>query len=94
MYRCHLRALPLIIFSRFPISQAAKQPVINGYLIAGALVGPGGLGLIKELVQVRVSAMHAHDNCNHVTFMYSIAAACAEYSVGKTRTCRDVCQQV
>lgn len=29
-----------------------KQPVINGYLVAGAVVGPGGLGLVKELVQV------------------------------------------
>lgn len=32
--------------------EATGQPVINGYLIAGALVGPGGLMLIKELVQV------------------------------------------
>eukprot|EP00798_Chlamydomonas_sp_ICE-L_P020213 gene20213-26959_t len=28
------------------------QPTINGYLVAGALVGPGGLNLIMELVQV------------------------------------------
>lgn len=32
--------------------EAIKQPVINGYLIAGSIVGPGGLQLIKELVQV------------------------------------------
>ncbi|CAD7699664.1 unnamed protein product [Ostreobium quekettii] len=32
--------------------EAVGQPVINGYLIAGAMVGPGGLALIKELVQV------------------------------------------
>lgn len=32
--------------------EAVKQPVINGYFIAGSLVGPGGAGLIKELVQV------------------------------------------
>ena len=28
------------------------QPTINGYFIAGSLVGPGGLKLIKEIVQV------------------------------------------
>jgi hypothetical protein len=33
--------------------ESIKQPVINGYLVAGAIVGPGGLQLIKELVQVR-----------------------------------------
>lgn len=33
--------------------ESCKQPVINGYLVAGALVGPNGFGLIKELVQVR-----------------------------------------
>ena len=27
--------------------EAIRQPLINGYLIAGALVGPGGLNLIK-----------------------------------------------
>ena len=27
--------------------EAVKQPVINGYFIAGSLVGPGGAGLIK-----------------------------------------------
>lgn len=32
--------------------ESLKQPVINGYLVAGAIVGPGGLQLIKELVQV------------------------------------------
>lgn len=29
------------------------QPAINGYFIAGSLVGPGGLKLIKEIVQVQ-----------------------------------------
>lgn len=29
------------------------QPAINGYFIAGSLVGPGGLKLIKEIVQVK-----------------------------------------
>ena len=29
--------------------EAVKQPVINGYFIAGSLVGPGGAGLIKVI---------------------------------------------
>ena len=29
------------------------QPVIIGYLVAGSVVGPGGFGIIEELVQVR-----------------------------------------
>ncbi|CAK0783762.1 hypothetical protein CVIRNUC_006962 [Coccomyxa viridis] len=32
--------------------EALRQPVINGYFIAGSVVGPGGLKLVKELVQV------------------------------------------
>jgi hypothetical protein len=31
---------------------ALGQPPINGYFVAGSLVGPGGLKLIKEIVQV------------------------------------------
>eukprot|EP00879_Flechtneria_rotunda_P007639 GHRR01008011.1.p1 GENE.GHRR01008011.1~~GHRR01008011.1.p1 ORF type:complete len:773 (+),score=293.49 GHRR01008011.1:254-2572(+) len=34
------------------VFESLKQPVINGYLVAGAMLGPGGLQLIKELVQV------------------------------------------
>ena len=33
-----------------------KQPVLLGYLIAGVVVGPTGLGLIKEIVQVETLA--------------------------------------
>jgi monovalent cation:H+ antiporter-2, CPA2 family len=33
-----------------------RQPVLLGYLIAGIIVGPSGLGLIKELVQVETLA--------------------------------------
>ncbi|KAK3247646.1 hypothetical protein CYMTET_42862 [Cymbomonas tetramitiformis] len=33
-----------------------RQPVILGYLVAGSIVGPGGLGLIDELVQVETLA--------------------------------------
>ena len=29
------------------VLESLKQPVINGYLIAGSLVGPGGLKLVK-----------------------------------------------
>ena len=29
------------------LMEALRQPVINGYFIAGSLVGPGGLKLIK-----------------------------------------------
>ena len=32
------------------------QPLITGYLVAGAAVGPGGLGLVVELVQVETLA--------------------------------------
>ena len=33
-----------------------RQPVLLGYLLGGAIVGPAGLGLIKELVQVETLA--------------------------------------
>jgi CPA2 family monovalent cation:H+ antiporter-2 len=33
-----------------------RQPVLLGYLLAGIIVGPTGLGLIKELVQVETLA--------------------------------------
>ena len=29
------------------VLESLKQPVINGYLIAGSLVGPGGMKLVK-----------------------------------------------
>ncbi|GJU67187.1 K(+) efflux antiporter 6 [Tanacetum coccineum] len=32
----------------------AGQPVITGYLLAGSLVGPGGLDVVSELVQLKV----------------------------------------
>lgn len=34
------------------VMEALGQPTINGYFIAGSAVGPGGLKLVKELVQV------------------------------------------
>jgi monovalent cation:H+ antiporter-2, CPA2 family len=33
-----------------------RQPVLLGYLLGGALVGPAGLGLVKELIQVETLA--------------------------------------
>jgi CPA2 family monovalent cation:H+ antiporter-2 len=33
-----------------------RQPVLLGYLVGGAVVGPTGLGLVKELVQVETLA--------------------------------------
>jgi monovalent cation:H+ antiporter-2, CPA2 family len=38
------------------IAALLRQPVLLGYLIAGVVVGPTGLGLIKELVQVETLA--------------------------------------
>lgn len=33
-----------------------RQPVLLGYLVGGAVVGPAGLGLVKELIQVETLA--------------------------------------
>ena len=38
------------------------QPIITGYLIAGSFVGPGGMGLVVELVQVSFTSLH--NNCS------------------------------
>ncbi|KAL4443410.1 hypothetical protein ABPG75_011147 [Micractinium tetrahymenae] len=35
------------------VMSSLGQPAINGYFIAGSLVGPGGLKLIKEIVQMQ-----------------------------------------
>lgn len=44
------------------------QPAINGYFLAGSLVGPGGLKLIKEIVQVsgRAGPVCAGTGCAEV----------------------------
>ena len=39
------------------------QPLITGYLVAGAAVGPGGLGLVVELVQVRLLPVRPRSRC-------------------------------
>lgn len=38
------------------VAALLKQPILLGYLLAGIVVGPTGLGLIKELVQVETLA--------------------------------------
>jgi monovalent cation:H+ antiporter-2, CPA2 family len=38
------------------IAGLARQPALLGYIVGGAIVGPTGLGLIKELVQVETLA--------------------------------------
>jgi monovalent cation:H+ antiporter-2, CPA2 family len=38
------------------LASLLRQPILLGYLIAGMIVGPTGLGLIKELVQVETLA--------------------------------------
>jgi monovalent cation:H+ antiporter-2, CPA2 family len=38
------------------IAGLAGQPALLGYIVGGAIVGPSGLGLIKELVQVETLA--------------------------------------
>jgi monovalent cation:H+ antiporter-2, CPA2 family len=38
------------------IAGLAKQPALLGYIVGGAIVGPAGLGLIKELVPVETLA--------------------------------------
>ena len=43
---CALRALQIFGGAL----ELLRQPVINGYFIAGSLVGPGGLGLVKGCV--------------------------------------------
>ena len=38
------------------IAGLAKQPALLGYIVGGAIVGPAGLGSIKELIQVETLA--------------------------------------
>lgn len=32
--------------------ETLRQPVINGYILAGSLMGPDGCALVRELVQI------------------------------------------
>lgn len=56
------------------VFESLGQPVINGYLVAGAIVGPGGLQLIKELVQVRMQAGRYFGLCLEPCWFPSTAA--------------------
>src|SRR4028118_1654676 len=38
------------------IAALLRQPILLGYLVGGMIVGPAGLGLIKELVQIETLA--------------------------------------
>jgi CPA2 family monovalent cation:H+ antiporter-2 len=38
------------------LASLLRQPVLLGYLVGGAMVGPAGLGLVRELVQVETLA--------------------------------------
>ncbi len=38
------------------VAALLRQPVLLGYLIGGMVIGPTGLGLIKELIQVETLA--------------------------------------
>jgi len=49
------------------ILTVVHQPFITGYLITGSCVGPGGIGLIVELVQAR-SFLHFSYDHNECTF--------------------------
>ncbi|KAK9833979.1 hypothetical protein WJX81_000500 [Elliptochloris bilobata] len=62
--------------------EAVKQPVINGYFIAGSVVGPGGLQLIKELVQVESLAQMGVQ-----LLLFTLGL---EFSLSKLRVVRNV----
>ncbi|MDP5337661.1 MAG: cation:proton antiporter, partial [Nodularia sp. (in: cyanobacteria)] len=38
------------------LASLLRQPVLLGYLIGGMIVGPAGLGVIKEVIQVETLA--------------------------------------
>jgi CPA2 family monovalent cation:H+ antiporter-2 len=38
------------------LASLLRQPILLGYLLAGTIVGPAGLGLIKEIIQVETLA--------------------------------------
>lgn len=59
------------------LASLLRQPVLLGYLLAGMIVGPAGLGLIKELVQVETLAQLG------VAFL--LFALGVEFSLGQLR---------
>ncbi|GAB4215537.1 MAG: cation:proton antiporter [Synechococcales cyanobacterium] len=64
------------------LASLLRQPVLVGYLLAGVLVGPTGLGLIKELVQVETLAQFG------VTFLLFTLGV--EFSLGQLQKVRGI----
>jgi Kef-type K+ transport system membrane component KefB len=60
----------------------AGQPVITGYLLAGSIIGPGGLNFISEMVQVETVAQFG------VVFL--LFALGLEFSTAKLKVVRSV----
>ncbi|KAL1552352.1 K(+) efflux antiporter 4 [Salvia divinorum] len=60
----------------------AGQPVLTGYLLAGSLVGPGGLNVISEMVQVETVAQFG--------VIFLLFALGLEFSTTKLRVVRAV----
>ncbi|XP_043705214.1 K(+) efflux antiporter 4-like [Telopea speciosissima] len=60
----------------------AGQPVITGYLLAGSVIGPGGLSFISELVQVETVAQFG--------VIFLLFALGLEFSVTKLKVVRAV----
>jgi len=58
------------------------QPTINGYFVAGSLIGPGGAKWVKEIVQVQSMAQ--------LGVQFLLFTLGLELSLGKLRTVRDV----
>lgn len=56
--------------------EAIKQPTLNGYILAGSLVGPDGLALVKELVQVESLAQVTVPICDAVGLARFQARVC------------------
>jgi Kef-type K+ transport system membrane component KefB len=61
----------------------AGQPVITGYLLAGSIIGPGGLNFISEMVQVETVAQFG------VVFL--LFALGLEFSTAKVRSTALIC---
>ncbi|CAK9164414.1 unnamed protein product, partial [Ilex paraguariensis] len=60
----------------------AGQPVITGYLLAGSIIGPGGLNLVSEMVQVETVAQFG--------VIFLLFALGLEFSTTKLRVVRAV----
>ncbi|KAH0917006.1 hypothetical protein HID58_024666 [Brassica napus] len=60
----------------------AGQPVITGYLLAGSIIGPGGLSFVSEMVQVETVAQFG--------VIFLLFALGLEFSAAKLRVVRAV----